>query len=341
MDKTYLELLDPNREDDRVKKVEFFKSNGVNLIMGLYTSDIDYKFFVGCMEIYENTGINYFNNYKKLLMHHQYRIVNKGIRNYVGSIDPYVSDRINSSYLNDYKKEVLETIKIMNFFNIGSYNDIDIEQYIEHYKNADIEWEELRKEELEKIKIKEDANLDKIRNNYFNFDNFNNSKFEELFKECTHDMDMGKNIYTLNEVININVNLDTNKTFIVFLRKNNRVCFVGRTINLLNYIGSKSKDYDADRVAFYPVDNNYIDDIYIKALIEFDIATGGAIRSTNRKYISMTSVKRVFKELYKINLVHIKKIIAKYDIEKFLIGDTIFLDKIELDRATREYLNLE
>lgn len=65
---------------------------------------------------------------------------------------------------------------------------------------------------------------------------------------------------------------------------------------------------------------------------------GGTVKNTNRKYISMTSVKRIFKELYKINLVYIKKIIAKYDVERHFIGDIIVFDKIELDKATRRYL---
>ena len=340
MKKSYLEMLDTTKSEERAKKVEFLKSNGVHLIVGMYPDDVDYEFFVGCMEIFEHTGVNYFNDYKKLILNHQYRTLEKGIRHYISSFDYYVSDKMDIRYLNNYKKEILETIEIMNFFNIEKFNDTSIDQYMEFYNNSDIEWQELRKEELNKRKINADVALDKMKNTYFNFDNFNNDRFESIFKECIKDMDMGKNLYTLDEVININVNLDKNKTFIVFLRKNNKVCFVGRTTNLLNYIGLKSKEYDADRVAFYAVDREYIDDIYIKALIEFDIAIVGAIRNTNRKYISLSSAKRIFKELYKINLVHIKKIISRYGIEKFMIGETVFLDKIELDKAVKDYLGL-
>lgn len=35
-----------------------------------------------------------------------------------------------------------------------------------------------------------------------------------------------KNIYTLDEVINMNTSLDDNKTFIVFLIRNNNICFI-------------------------------------------------------------------------------------------------------------------
>ena len=56
--------------------------------------------------------------------------------------------------------------------------------------------------------------------------------------------------------------------------------------------------------------------------------------------ISLKSAKRVFKDIYKINLNHIKKIIKEYDLEKFIINDSIILDKIELDKATRDYLDL-
>ena len=60
-----------------------------------------------------------------------------------------------------------------------------------------------------------------------------------------------------------------------------------------------------------------------------------SINIKSRKYITLTSVKRIFKELYKINLVHIKKIIVNYDLKRFMIGYTMVLDK-----AVKYYLNL-
>ena len=338
----YYELLDPDKSDERVKKKEFFKDNDILLYNCMKASDIDYEIFVGCMEIYQKTGVNYFYDFIYLRVDFQYKNLGKGIKEYKKVCDNNLSskDVFDENYLNNYLNEISKTIKLMNFFGIENLYGTTIEQYLSHYNNAEAEWNELKIEELENRKIKYDELFEKMKNNYFNFDNFNNDKFECIFKECIRDMDMGKNTYTLDEIININVNLDKNKIFIVFLRKNNKVCFIGRTINLLNYIGIKYKEYDADKVTFYAVDNEYIDDIYIKSIIQFDVATGGVTKNTNRKYISMTSVKRVFKELYKINMVHIKKIIAKYDIEKYIIGDTIFLDKIELDRATRDYLKI-
>lgn len=338
--KSYIELLDPSKEGDRSKKVEFLKNNGVNFYVGMHPLEIDYDLFVGCMEIYENTGVDYFQYYKRIRLFNQYRTVSEGVRNYVGSFDYYVEDKTNIKYLYNYKKEIIETIQILEFFGLSGIYGKTIDEYINDLNNADEEWKQMRDEELAKIEKTAKEKSDKLKTNYYNFDDFNDDKFNKIFKECIKDMDMGKNTYTLEEVININVNLEENKTFIVFLRKDDRVCFVGRTTRLLTYIGTKSKEYDADRVAFYPVDNDYIDDIYIKALIEFDII-GGTVKNTNRKYISMTSVKRIFKELYRINLTHIKKIISKYDIEKYVLGDIIILDKIELDRATRDYLNLE
>lgn len=335
----YEKLLDPNRLDERSKQVEFLKSNKVFLIMGIYPDDMDHEFFVGCMEIYQSTGVNYFYDYEKLFRYNQHTVIYKGIKNYGCSYSGFPIDETDVEYLNSYKNKVAETIEIMKFFGIESIYGTSIEQLIEYYNNAENEWHELICKKLEKRKVKAKASIDKMRNDYFNFDDFDNNKFNNIFKECTKDMDMGKNLYTLDEVINININLDANKTFIVFLRKNDKVCFVGRTTNLLNYIGLKSKEYDADRVAFYPIDNNYIDDIYIRYLIQFDIPSG-QVRNTNRKYISLTSAKRIFKELYKINLVHIKKIISKYDLERFPIGDTVVLDKIELDKAIRDYLSL-
>lgn len=335
----YDELLDPNKADERAKKIEFLKSHKVILIMGMYPDDMDCEIFVGCMEIYENTGVNYFYDYKKLFMDNEYKTLHKGVRHYTSILFNYLFDKIDIEYLNSYKSELLETIELMKFFGIETLYGVTLDQYIKYYNNAENEWYEMRDEEIKKRKAKAEASIDKMRDNYFNFDDFDNDKFNNIFKECIKDMDMEKNLYTLDEVLNININLAPNKTFIVFLIKNNKVCFIGRSTNLLSYIGAKSKEYDADRVAFYPVDNNYIDDIYIRSLIQFDIPSG-QVRSANRKYISLTSAKRIFKELYRINLTHIKKIISKYDLERFILGDTIVLDKIELDKAVKDYLSL-
>lgn len=152
---------------------------------------------------------------------------------------------------------------------------------------------------------------------------------------------MGKNTYTLNKIIDMNINLDKSKIFLVFLRKNNSVCYIDKTVNLISYIGNKNKEYDANSVSFYEIDSEYIDYIYVKSLIYFDmIVYNGVVKSLNRKYISLSMAKRVHKELYRINLTHIKKIIDKYDLERFIIGDTIVLDKIKFDKATRNYLNI-
>ena len=62
-----------------------------------------------------------------------------------------------------------------------------------------------------------------------------------------------------------------------------------------------------DSICFYDIDDDYIDDIYVKALLAFDVGIGCTIKHTNKKYITLKSVKRIFKEIYKINLVHIKE----------------------------------
>ena len=287
------------------------------------------------MEIYQKTGVNYFYDFYYLRSSFRYEKLDNGIKNYSKYIDMF-----DNEYLDNYLEKISKIIKLMNFFSIDNLYGTSVTQYIEFYNSAEAVWNDLKLEELNKKKMQSEESLDKMKSTYFNFDDFDENKFYKIFKECTKDMDMGKNIYTLDEVININVNFEANKTFIVFLRKDNKVCFVGKTINLLNYIGLKCKEYNADRVAFYPIDNEYIDDIYIKSLIEFDITTGIPVRNTNRKYISLKSAKRVFKDIYKINLNHIKKIIKEYDLEKFIINDSIILDKIELDKATRDYLDL-
>ena len=334
----YHRLLDPNKEDDRKNMVEFFRKNDVVLYQNMGASDIDYNVFVGCMEIYQNTGVNYFYDFADLRLGFQYTTLDKGIKGYNRTWDGI--SIFDENYLTMYLEEVSRTIELMQFFNIDDLYGTKVYQYQKFYNNAEKEWTELKKYELDKRQESQKAKVEIFEYEYFNFDEFDNRKFTKIYEECIKDLDMGKNLYSFNDVLNINVQLENNKTFIVFLRKNSKVCFVGKTTNLLTYIGAKNKEYDAESVAFYPVDNKYIEEVYVKALIEFDLGYSGAVKLSNRKYISLTTAKRVFKELYKINLTHIKKIISKYDIQKFILGDTIVVDKIELDRCTRDYLNL-
>lgn len=335
----YHELLDPDRGDNRRKLEEFLKENEVILYHGMYPTDLDYEVFVGCMEIYKKIGVNYFYDFADLRVNFQHKTIDKGIKYYGRSFDN-INDVFDDGYLDSYLEEVSRTIKLMEFFSIDNLYGTTIDQYKSYYNNAKTEWIELKQDELKKKKDRNQAYAEILKHEYFNFSDFNNSKFNRIYKGCIKDLDMGKNLYSFNDVLNINVQLENNKTFIVFLRKNNKVCFVGKTINLLNYIGVKNKEYEADSVAFYPVENNYIDEIYVRALIDFDLGYSGAVKLANRKYISLTTAKRVFKEIYKLNLTHIKKIIKIYDIEKYILGNTIIVDKLELDKAVRNYLNL-
>lgn len=336
----YHELLDPNKLNERENKKEFLKDNEVHVMSGMYPSDIDYEVFVGCMEIYEKTGVNYFYDFADLRVNFQYKTIDKGIKYYEPTWDN-INNIFEDRYLEMYLKEVSRTLELMKFFNIDELYGTTAEQYKSYYNNAEIEWIELKQDELKKKKDRHQNYVDILKCEYFNFDDFNNNKFNRIYKKCIKDLDMGKNLYSFNDILNINVQLEDNKTFIVFLRKNNKVCFVGKTTNLLSYVGIKNKDYEADSITFYPIDNDYIEELYVRALIDFDLGYSGAVKLANRKYISLTNAKRVFKELYKINLTHIKKIISKYDIEKFILGDAIIVDKIELNESVIDYLNLD
>ena len=339
--KKFHELLNPSKAKEREKKVEFFKEHEIMIYHGIQGNDMDYEFFVGCMEIYENTDVNYFYDFEYLRLKCQYETNEPSIRGYLQRLD-YNCITITDEYLDKYRKDVEKTIQLMEFFNIGNLYGITIEKYKELYKNADVEWKILKQEISNNKKSSKEEHTDKLIESYFNFGEFNNKKFESIFNDCIKDIDMGKNTYTLNEIIDMNINLDKSKIFLVFLRKNNKVCYIGKTVNLISYIGNKNKEYNADSVAFYEIDSEYIDDIYVKSLIYFDmIAYNGVVKSSNRKYISLSMAKRVYKEMYRINLTHIKKIISKYDLERFIIGDTIVLDKIALNKATRDYLNLD
>lgn len=333
---SYHDLLDPDRKNERKNMIKFLKENEVLLYDSMYPSDIDYEGFVGCMEIYNKIGVNYFYDFLYLRIDHQNMNLGKGIKYY----NNFTKQLFDDDYLNSYLQEVSKTIKLMKFFGIENLYGTTIEQYIDYYNNADGDLYEMRQKELHNRKLNEQESLKQIKDRYFNFDNFNNVKFENIFNECLGNIKMKKNIYTLDEVINMNTSLDDNKTFIVFLIRNNNICFIGRSKDLLNYIGVKNKKYMVDSICFYDIDDDYIDDIYVKALLAFDVGIGCTIKHTNKKYITLKSVKRIFKEIYKINLVHIKKIISLYNIEIFMIDDVVFVDKIELDRATREYLGL-
>ena len=343
--KKFNELLDPLKSEKRAKKLEFFKENEIVLYNGMQGNEMDYEIFIGCMEIYENTGINYFYDFDYLRLKSQYGLMDSSLKKYIQNWEYNINtikDEVLDDYLEKYHIDIEKTMQLMKFFNIENLYGKTIKKYEEIYNNAEMELKSLKQEIHNNKRVYKEEYTNGLIESYFNFENFNNEEFNRIFNNCISDINMGGNIYTLNEIINININLDKSKTFIVFLRKNNNVCFIGKTVNLINYIGNKNKEYNADSVAFYEIDNDYIEDIYIKALIYFDMVVNynGIVKLSNRKYISLSIAKKVYKELYRINLTHIKKIITKYNLERFIIGDTIVLDKIELDKATRDYLNL-
>lgn len=345
---TYNDLLDVNKSEERKQRIKFFKENNISIMTtpfgGMSASNNDYEIYVGCMEIYEKTKVNHFEDYKSLRF---YLLDSKGdiskklekkISYYEGNERIEFTDK---RYLKHYQKDIQFVIDTMKFFNMEKIYDKTINYFETELELSEQKWLKFVNDEYSKKKNDKEKEAKKLIKDYNNFSKFNNQKFNEIYESCISSRNIKDNLYTIEELFELYLREDENKTYIVFFIKDDQVCLIGKTTNLLQYTNVKRKQIEFDTISFYEVENEYIEEIYIRLLIEFNIpSNSGAVKISNKKYILLNTAKRVFKEMYRVNLVHIKKALSQYKVDEYILGESLVLDKIQLDNAMKNYMSM-
>lgn len=285
-------------------------------------NDFDYEVFWDCMRIYDACGVNYFSEYLGLRKGF-YGDFNSGIEAWFNGY----SDggcRPNAEMF-------LELIDVLRFFEISSYCGIDFSEFEKAGQRAHVLYQIATDNEMQRYKEKGAETIRKKIENYFNFDNYSEPRFEELFSSLTHRQE--KSI-SINEALALARTVPQN-TYIVLLKKDAHVCHVGKTEQPLSYIGTRSKKFDADSAYFEVVDVDYIDDLIVSMRVLYDVEIDKIRPSVlNRKYA--TTRQAIF-AYQRTEGIPRKRIISAVQNQEFRTVDLgngqELIDKIALHRA--------
>lgn len=284
--------------------------------------DFAYEIFWDCMKVYEAYGINYFS---------QYIYLRKGFYgDFTQGIESWFNSNSVMGYSHDAEK-FYELVDVMRFFNISSYCGIDFSEYEEACQGVLGLYRVAMDKEMHRRKEKGKETIRKRIENYFNFDNYSECKFEELSRSLIERQE--KSI-SINEALAL-ARFAPQNTYIVILKKDNSVCHIGKTERLLSYIGTHQKKFDADSAYFEIVDTDYIDDLIVSMRVLYDVELDKIRPSMlHRKYATIKQAVFAYKRSDGIPRKLIASAIQKQKLRTVALDNSqVLIDKIALHRA--------
>lgn len=306
----------------------FIEMNKFSMVQMGAMDDFDYGIFWDCMRVYEAYGNNYFGYYY-LFCTGYYGDFTYGLEAWCESDSPR-GYRLDIGYRNN-AEDFFELVDVMRFFNVSSYCGIDFSEY----ENA-CQWiygleRKVRDNEMRHRNEKRKKTIAERMENYFNFDNYSEEEFEELSRSLIEEQ---KKSIAINEALALAHSVPQN-TYIVILKKDNNICHIGKTKQLLSYLGMNQKKYEADSAYFEIVDADYIDDLIISMKVLYDVEIDKIRPSKlNRKYA--TDKRAIFAYNYSegIPIKVIKSAIQNQELHAVVLANgQVLIDKIALHRA--------
>ena len=305
---------------------EFIELNKISMVeIGPMNVD-DYRFFWGCMKLYNKFAINYFVYYLYL---------RKGLfgnfsHGIVAWIDP------NSPY---HSKEDLENlVSTLRFFNFESYQGIPLQEFENALADYPLHEKMAQKRIAEENSKKSEKTINEKVQNYFNFSNFDNTLFKQYLDIFT--------VHQVHKEVSLNAALIEAKavpanTFIVIFYRDGKACYVGKTDHLLKYIGDKSQKHNADSVFYHVANDEYVDDLLIAIMIYYDLSLSKVRpQKIHRKYATIQQACYAYRYAYSIsNKVVLSTIDSNHLRTHEIDVDKKLIDKTELEAAIRGSLN--
>lgn len=284
--------------------------------------DFDYEIFWDCMKVYEACGINYFP---------QYIYLRKG---FYGDFTQGIEAWFNSYSIMGYRPDAekfFELVDVLRFFEISSYCGIDFLEYEKACQQAHGLYQVATDNEMQRRKEKGEETIRKRIENYFNFDDYSERKFEDLSRNIIKRQE--KSI-SINEALAL-ARFAPQNTYIVILKKDNRVCHIGKTERPLSYIGTHQKKFDADSAHFEIVDTDYVDDLIVSMRVLYDVELDKIRPSLlNRKYATIKQAIFAYKRSEGISRKLIISAIQKQKLRTVALENgQVLIDKIALHRA--------
>lgn len=327
------DYLNPKLEDIRNKQADFFEKTNMISYLGNTAFDMDYKIYAECLEVYVNTGINYYDDYISLIYTIQIYELHHGIRD--KNPNRFHLPCFESYEI--YKQSLEECIKLYNFFDIAECRGINITVFEELLVYSEEDWDYYKNKNIIKENKKHTEYINKLNANYLNFNDFNESKLQELYlqyKEYTKP----SNRYSVKDLMNMNMELYEGNICLIFGFLDDKIQFVGKTTRIFSYIYNKNKEYKIDNVAIFMVDEDYIEDLYVELIVRGDIkSNSNTINYKCMKYASYNKAKSYYKAIYDFSAWDLKRIIKKHNIDIFEIsGGTTIINKIKLHEAVKK-----
>lgn len=300
----------------------FIEDNKFGMVEIGAMDDSDYEIFWDCMKVYEACGINYFTTYIDL---------RKGLYgDFDQGIEAWFNCRTPFGCRPD-AEQILKITEILRFFGIPSYCGIAYSEFEKACQEAYGLYRAANDNEIERRREKREETVAKQIEDYFNFGDYSERKFEELFRGLIHRQE--KSI-SINEALALARNA-AQSTYIAILKKDNRVCHIGKTENPLPYIEVYRKKFNIDSAYFEPIDADYIDDLIVGMKVLHDVELDKIHLSTlNRKYTTIKQAAFVYKRAESIQKKRIMAAIRNQKLRTVTLENgQVLIDKRALHRA--------
>lgn len=331
------DYLNPKLEVIRNKQADFFEKTNMISYLGCNGFNVDYKIYTECLEVYVNTGVNYYDDYISLIYKIQVYNLHHGIRD---KNPNHFHSPCFESY-ETYKQSLEKCIKLYKFFDITECKDISITVFEELLAYSEEDWDYYKNKNTMLEDKKNIEYINKLNKIYLNFNNFNESKLKQLYlqyKEYTKP----SNRYSVKDLMNMNMELYEGNICLIFGFLDDEIQFVGKTTRIFSYIYNKNKEYQIDNVAIFMVEEEYIEDLYVELIVRGDIKSNSTtINYKCMKYVSYNKAKSYYKAICGFSAWDLKRIMKKYNIGTFKIGEsTTILNKIKLHEAVKREIKI-
>ena len=323
-------------KEKRALQQEFLIKNKIMIFKSRYAYEFDYQIFVECMEVFENTGVNYFSTYEKLTDIGLELNLKDPVKSYC-DLWTHGYNRRNS--VDTYKNKLKSNLKEMIFFDIDELYGITREDYSKLIENADKDIDNyLRRINKEYDDNKNETNKKNVEE-YFCFDNFDEKKAKQVFENSIATIERGENCYLVEDnIFSGESKLTKDYIFITYMYKDNDIVSIGYTSSIMSYVVNKAKQINCDKILYCQVPKELMEYVYINSCKYFNRKIEINIKISDKKYATFNTAKKAYRSKYGMDSRILKKIIQQNDLEEFYMFNEFILDKKKLDNCVIEYL---
>lgn len=300
----------------------------------------DIAILVDCLDVFQKTGINYFNRYTAFI-ENTFQPLEKGLNEFIEYREKLHLMPIDFNF---FKIEIEQRIADMKFFGFDQVNGLGIEDYQKLLVNDIEELDRIIEIEMNEAQVetnKEDYQIKRIIDNYFNFETFNHRDFENEFKRCLKEIVSDK--YTYQDLQKKFNSYNSDQTYLVVSFLTKTPIKIGKTTNPAKWIAMNSNPNTKTTFGLCPMKTQYADELLVKFCLDFDTIqkNENSILSSNKMYTNLTKAEKVYHHLYGITPRKLRKIIKNSEIKPYNFNSSSIVKKKELDTLVKTIFELD